>query len=104
MGAADGGRDQPAVPPAVPVENDVVSIIHEVFGENAGAALSVAYCESGFDPNAVGASGERGLFQIHSTHWFWLSPDLLYDPLYNAQMAYELSRGGTDWGSWSCQP
>ena len=96
----------PPPQPAAPVENDVVSIIHEVFGVNAGAALAVAWCESRFNPGTVGAAGERGLFQIHPTHWFWLDEDLLFDPLYNAQMAFELSDGGTDWSSWAwqCQP
>ena len=98
----------PAPPPepAAPVENDVVSIIHEVFGVNAGAALAVAWCESRFDPSRVGEAGERGLFQIHETHWFWMDEDLLFGPLYNAQMAFELSQGGTNWSSWAwqCQP
>ena len=86
------------------VEGDVVSIIHEVFGVNAGPALAVAWCESRFDPSITGAAGERGLFQIHPVHWGWLDEDRLFDPLYNAQMAYELSQGGTDWSSWTCQP
>ena len=98
----------PAAPPepAAALEGDVVEIIHQVFGQNAGAALAVAWCETGgtLDPTVVGAAGERGLFQIHPTHWFWLDEDRLFDPLYNAQMAYELSRGGTNWSSWSCQP
>lgn len=100
------GEPVPQPEPAAPVENDVVSIIHEVFGQTAGAALSVAWCESRFNPGTVGAAGERGLFQIHPTHWFWLDEDRLFDPLYNAQMAFELSRGGTNWSSWAwqCQP
>ena len=98
----------PAAPPepAAALEGDVVEIIHQVFGQNAGAALAVAWCETGgtLDPNCVGAAGERGLFQIHPVHWFWLDEDRLFEPLYNAQMAFELSRGGTNWSSWSCQP
>ena len=83
-----------------------MEVIHQVFGQNAGAALSVAYCETGgtFDPGAVGASGERGLFQIHPTHFAGLDADRLFDPLYNAEVAYGMSAGGTDWSHWSCRP
>ena len=94
----------PDVLPQPEDNGDIVSIIHEVFGVNAGAALAVAWCESTFDPNEVGDDGERGLFQIHETHWFWMDEDLLFDPLYNTQMAFELSRGGTYWSSWTCHP
>jgi hypothetical protein len=68
----------------------------------------VAYCETGgtFDPLAVGHLGERGLFQIHPIHasrWpdYW---DNWSDPRRNAEMAYDLSAGGTDWSRWSCRP
>lgn len=103
-GAGEPERGEPQPQPAAGLEDDVVSIIHEVFGVNAGAALAVAWCESRFDPNEVGDDRERGLFQIHPTHWSWLEPDLLFDARYNAEMAFELSRGGTNWSSWSCQP
>ena len=88
-----------------------------MFGANAGAALAVAWCESRFDPNVIGDHGDsRGLFQIHKTHWGWLDEDRLFEPRYNAEMAFQLSKGcddygnckpgGTDWSSWAwkCQP
>lgn len=75
-------------------------LIIEVFGENAPAACSVAYCETGgtFDPYATGAAGERGWFQIHPIHGWYSS----YDTMINTQYAYVLSKGGTDWHHWSC--
>ena len=87
--------------------DDPVEIIHQVFGQNAGAALAVAHCETGgtFDPGMVGAAGERGLFQIHPIHFSKLDADRLYEPRYNAEVAYGMSAGGTDWGPWrNCQP
>lgn len=69
-----------------------------------GPALRVAYCESRLDPLARGRAGERGLFQIHPVHFGWLDEARLYEPLYNARIAYRLSRGGRDWHAWSCRP
>ena len=76
-------------------------------------ALRVAACESaGWRPGerlrfytyALGAAGERGLFQIHPVHFGWLNEQRLFDPLYNARIAYRLSRGGTSWRHWTCRP
>lgn len=76
------------------------SLIIEVFGPTAGAACRVAQCESGFDWNATGAAGERGIFQLHPVHGAYSS----YDPYTNVSYAYQLSQGGTNWGPWTCKP
>ena len=80
--------------------------IRSVFGRYAGSALSVAYCETGgtMDPRARGRAGERGLFQIHPIHFSWLDERRLFEPLYNARIAFRLSRGGRDWDAWACRP
>lgn len=82
------------------------AVIVDVFGIRAPAALRVAECESHLYPRAVGAAGERGLFQIHPVHRSWLGSRWarLFEPLVNASVAYGMSDGGTDWSAWSCQP
>lgn len=69
-------------------------------------ALHVARCESHLDRFAVGSAGERGLFQIHPVHFGWAKPRRLFESLYNARVAFRLSRGGRDWSAWSwrCRP
>lgn len=82
------------------------AIIIHVFGSRSAAALRVAECESHLYPRAVGAAGERGLFQIHPVHRSWLGArwDRLFEPMVNARVAYGMSDGGTNWSAWSCQP
>lgn len=90
---------------------DPAAVIGRRFGPHAGKALRVARCESGFDPRAIGEAGERGWFQIHPVHWdsgkglvrqMGIDPATLFDPVVNTEVAYKLSRGGTDWSAWTC--
>jgi hypothetical protein len=84
-----------------------VAAIRLVFpAATENAAVRVAGCETGwtFNPRAVGRAGERGLFQIHPVHFSWAQPWRLFDPVWNARVAYRLSRGGTSWRAWTCQP
>lgn len=62
------------------------------------SALAIIQCESGGNPNATGAQGERGLFQVHP-RWH---PDATYDPEGNVRAAYRISAGGQNWVAWSC--
>lgn len=87
----------PTVP--APSYNSCPDVITQVFGANAGAACRVAFCESSWNPNATGAAGERGLFQIHPAYHY----DSTYDPLGNTLAAYRISSGGTNWSAWSCR-
>jgi hypothetical protein len=76
-------------------------------------ALRVATCESGLKPQAVGDGTlttqkwgpSVGPFQVR-TLWSDLlgdrSPILNWIPQFNAESAYKISNGGTDWGAWSC--
>ncbi|MEX1103807.1 MAG: transglycosylase SLT domain-containing protein, partial [Dehalococcoidia bacterium] len=69
-------------------------------------AVDVAGCESGWALDAIGTSGERGLFQIHPMHDYRfevagvkLDPT---DPVHNASAAlaiWELY----GWEPWTCQ-
>jgi hypothetical protein len=89
--------------------NDVVGIIHEVFGSSGDKATRVANCESTLNPSAVSPGGGNwGLFQINTVHkndfesftgvsW----SDGILDARLNSQYAYKLfSEQG--WGPWSC--
>ncbi len=63
------------------------------------AAKAVARCESGWNTNATGSAGERGIWQIHPIHY-----DSTYDPVGNAYAALRISGGGYNWSAWSCKP
>lgn len=78
-------------------------------------AIAIAAAESGFDPGATGDQtlanskwgNSIGLWQIRSLQPGSLylepirDPKYLYDPLYNAKAAYQISKGGTDFTPWS---
>lgn len=70
-------------------------------------AVDVAGCESSWMPGVVGASGERGLFQIHPVHdhRFDLAGVPLdpLDPVHNAAVALAIWRR-SGWEPWTCQP
>lgn len=63
-------------------------------------AIAVSWCESRHSVEAVGASGEMGLWQIHP-QWH---PDATTDPEGNARAMMRISAGGTNWWAWSCKP
>lgn len=90
--------------PATPSSSTVRSTICHVFGSRCPAAIRVARCESRLNPRALGRAGERGLFQIHPVHFGWVDERRLFEPLYNARIAFRLSRGGRSWAHWTCRP
>lgn len=86
-GAGGGGRASSTCP----------TLIRDALGE---AGCRISYCESGWDPNAIGAGGEYlGWFQISVT----FHPDATLDPAGNVAAAVRISRGGTDWSAWGVQ-
>lgn len=94
---APGASSQP------PTARARIAICH-VFGSRCAAAVRVARCESHLNRYALGSAGERGLFQIHPVHFGWVDERRLFEPYYNARIAYRLSRGGRTWRAWTCQP
>lgn len=97
-------------PPPTPIITSTQEIIC-AYTWDCVTAMRIVSCETGgtFDPNAVGDAGERGWFQIHSTHWGkpQCNPNLLFDPVYNTACAYFIYAGdentsGSGWGPWSC--
>jgi len=72
--------------------------------------LRVAWCESGYDFDAVGDRGSSlGWFQIQPKWHLWrlgavgeeLDPLLLFNPVVNAKVAWHLYQEA-GWGPWSC--
>jgi hypothetical protein len=89
------------------------TIINEVFGADAPAALRIAMCESSLNPNAVnstpiGGSHARGLFQIlYPSTWNTTSQagNSPFDARANTIAAHEIFiRDGHSWREWACQP
>ena len=87
------------------------SIINDVFGSDAPAAMHIATCESSLNPNAVngiaiGGSHAKGLFQIlHPSTWDTTSEAAMspFDARANAIAAHEIfMRDGHSWREWAC--
>lgn len=90
-----------------------ISIINDVFGSEAPAAINIARCESSFNPNAVngiaiGGSHAQGLFQIlYPSTWNTTSQAAMspFDARANAVAAHEIFiRDGHSWREWACHP
>lgn len=69
-------------------------------GQNLVTAVAIAAAESTLNPNANNHAGALGLWQIESLHVpAGKNPDILFNPLTNAQYAYKLS-GGSNFSAW----
>ena len=95
--------------PAAPASGgSVQSMIQSTFGPYAGAALAVARCESGYNPNAVNrSSGATGVFQFLASTWAGTSYSgySRTNAWANVHAAYQVfTRDGHSWREWSCQP
>lgn len=78
----------------------------EAMGQNAAYCQCIAYHESRYDVNAVGALGERGLFQILPSTGDWIAEQWglqeydAFDPATNTMMAmWLLKEGHHEWFS-----
>jgi soluble lytic murein transglycosylase-like protein len=80
-------------------------MIRQTFGRFAPAALAVARCESGYNPNAYNPSGASGVFQFMPGTWAG-TPEHSSSPFNaaaNIRAAWWLfSRDGYTWREWSC--
>jgi len=73
-------------------------------GEDFVTAVAVAMAESRCDPLARGSnpgSIDRGLWQINDRYHPEVSDACAYNAQCNANAAYRISDGGTDWTPWS---
>ncbi|HEX4206683.1 MAG TPA: LysM peptidoglycan-binding domain-containing protein [Ktedonobacteraceae bacterium] len=98
-----------SAPTAAPTTSgSIPGMISQVFGANAGSALNVARCESGFNPQATNsASGAAGVFQFLPSTWSTTSQagQSPYNAYANIAAAHEVFvRDGYSWREWSCQP
>lgn len=57
-----------------------------IYGIDPNVAVAVAKVESNFKVQAVGAKGERGLFQIMPEIYPEVHPDSLFDPKVNIEL------------------
>jgi Lysozyme like domain len=80
-------------------------------GDPLVTAIAVAMAESSCDPDATNTNGptagcpngsvDRGLWQINSCYHSEVSAACAFDPQCNADAAYRISSGGSDWTQWS---
>ena len=100
--------DRPARPPLAPAE--IRALVETYFpASEVDNALTVAFCESRFNPLARNGS-HRGIFQLAGFWWRSFNMDA-YDPVANVYMAYQVwlqghprAGSGPNWGHWVCQP
>lgn len=71
-------------------------------GQSLIVAVAIAMAESSCNPNATNANSngsvDYGLWQINTVHG--IPTSCLFDPLCNAQQAYRISSGGTNFYPW----
>jgi hypothetical protein len=91
----------------------VKSVIEQIFGPHAQAALRVARCESGlnasaYNPIEVGGSHSTGVFQIlYPSTWRGTSQAARspYNFFANIIAAHDIFvHDGYSWRAWTCQP
>lgn len=97
-----------APPPTQYHPGSIPDMINQVFGPYGPAAITVARCESGLNPNAYNSSSAAGLFQIlYPSTWARTSQaaNSPFDPMANILAAHEIfARDGYSWREWSCRP
>lgn len=94
----------------------VQAMIQQVFGPNAGQALTIARCESGFSPTAYNPTPvyynghylghAMGVFQIVPATWASTSfaGQNPYNAWANIQAAHQIfARDGYSWREWQCR-
>ena len=81
----------------------VLDLATKVGFPNPKLASAIAFAESGGVPGAVLRTSREysvGLWQINTMKHHHL-PEDLKNPIYNAKVALDLSKRGTDWTPWS---
>lgn len=97
----------PIVPPEPPLETKEEMVAYtlkraKVSGVSPDVALAVISCESSWDPNALGDSGQsHGLVQIHAPSHPSISPSESTDPRFAIDfLVSALARG--EGNMWTC--
>jgi murein DD-endopeptidase MepM/ murein hydrolase activator NlpD len=105
------------LPGLASASDPLVSVLQKAgfTGQGLKTAYAIAKAESGLNPRAYNPNANTGdlsygLFQINMLggmgperrkRYGLKSNEALYDPLTNAKVAYQMSRGGQDWTPWS---
>lgn len=100
-------------------KQQVKQAIRQVFGpRRSEQAICVSTHEAHLSNTAVSPTDDHGEFQINGPTWFgkvakwtdrrgrvirkiYVQRRFIYDPVYNARVAYVISHGGTNWNPWS---
>jgi hypothetical protein len=88
-------------------QTNIVRMIYAKFGTGyiGRTMVCIARRESGLNPRAANwrdaNGGSHGLFQINGIHRGWVDFKRIYDPAYNIQVAYRLSKNGRSLGPWN---
>ena len=88
-------------------QTEMARIVASVFGLRYGpAAVKIARCQSNLNPNARGANGAAGLFQLLPWAFGTYGSGNVYNPWDNSRAAYKLFRArGYSWAGWfPCKP
>jgi hypothetical protein len=84
------------------------AVIRETFGDRSEEACAVAWCESKYNPAAIGDEGRSlGMFQLWTgwAKWYGVQPEQLLDPVVNTAVARAVLEHRGRWGGaggWSC--
>ena len=82
--------------------SDLQQLAQDTGFPDPGLAAAIAKAESGGNPSAIGDAGNSiGLWQIDTLYHSQYSKSDLTDPNFNAQAAFAISSGGTNWRPWS---
>jgi hypothetical protein len=81
------------LPSGASVEEIILDAAAE-YGISGDYLLSVAQCESGYDPGAYNAAGYHGLFQFDFQTWGAYGYGSIYDPVAQARTAAKLFAAG----------
>jgi hypothetical protein len=90
--APPGGAPTP-IPSGGEIHQIIVNAASE-FGVSADYLLSIAECESTFNPNAYHPAGYHGLFQFDFTTWGEFGYGSIYDPVAQARTTARLIKAG----------
>ena len=97
----DGGENESQFTLATPTPTLTGGRVHDIivaaaaeFGVSADYLLSIAECESTYNPNAYHPAGYHGLFQFDFTTWAEFGYGSIYDPVAQARTTARLIKAG----------